>query len=271
MRELALVLALAALAACGAQQSRPRIADRVIDRALSNAPGLAQPSKVVAADLAFARAAREEGQWSAFRRFAASGAVLHWNDGVHDAVGWLAGKADPERAVQWAPRSVWMSCDGTIAVSQGRFVDPRGVVGNYITVWRAKAGKRRKSGEAGYQYLYDTAQPDDPQPPPRERIEEGDIVVTALDAVKGIVADCPARGAQQPAPPEIHRSAGDDEEQSAPVAQHSAFSPDGTLRWGWQQYRGGTRRFTLDLWRRSGWQRVLDETMGAPAIAEPSP
>ena len=77
----ALLIGLAALlASCGGQQ-RPRIPEKVINRALAGAPGQAQPSEVVKAELEFARAAREDGQWTAFRALAAPGAIIHGRNG----------------------------------------------------------------------------------------------------------------------------------------------------------------------------------------------
>lgn len=121
MRAVALVLFLA-LAACAGSGGPPKPNKRqmaVIDRALASAPGAAQPSTVVAAELAFSRAALEKGQWTAFRLFAAPGAMLHGGNGPFAIAPWLATQTDPPQAVQWKPRVVVMSCDGALAVSQG--------------------------------------------------------------------------------------------------------------------------------------------------------
>ena len=69
-----------ALSACNAPLNRA-YKRAVIDRALSSAPYAAQPSQVVARELEFARAAREDGQWTAFRAFAADDALLHGRNG----------------------------------------------------------------------------------------------------------------------------------------------------------------------------------------------
>ena len=75
-----LSVAACALAAC-ASGPGPRYNSSQIDRALSNATYAAQPSLVVAREIAFARAAREDGQWTAFAKFAADDAVLHGRNG----------------------------------------------------------------------------------------------------------------------------------------------------------------------------------------------
>ena len=52
-------LAATLLASCAS--GPPRTPVRVIERALAGAPGAAQPSKVVATEIAFARAAAQDG------------------------------------------------------------------------------------------------------------------------------------------------------------------------------------------------------------------
>ena len=135
----------------------------MINQVLSTAPGAAQPSTIVAAELAFSRAAKERGQWTAFRQFAAPGALLHGANGPFAIEPWLATQTDPPVAVQWQPRTVVMSCDGALAVSKGRYRDPQGKVGNFVTVW-----ERQADGE--YRYIFDVGGDDVPQPPPRKPV-----------------------------------------------------------------------------------------------------
>jgi hypothetical protein len=52
--------------------------------------------------------AREEGQWTAFRKFAAEEAVMFVPQAVN-ARQWLKGRADPPSPVVWQPHEVWMS------------------------------------------------------------------------------------------------------------------------------------------------------------------
>lgn len=235
--------------ACAGQQGPPRPPLAVINRVLATAPGSAQPSTIVAAELAFSRAARERGQWTAFRMFAAPGALLHGKDGPFPIEPWLAAQTDPPTAVQWEPRAVAISCDGALAVSQGRFVDPDGVVGNFLTVW-----ERQGSGE--YRYVFDVAGPDVPQPPPRKPVEDGDIVVTAIDAVQGMVASCPRGGAGIPPPPAI--PVGEDGKTDA------RLSRDGTLRWRWEHRDDGTRFAAADYFYQGRWSVAFEQSL-APA------
>lgn len=247
-KTITLLASAAALASCGTPGQRGP-SDRVIARALTGAPGEAQPSTIVSTEIAFARAAREEGQWTAFREFAAPGALIHGVNGVIEAAPWLAALEDPEEAVQWGPRTVVMSCDGSIAISQGRFRTPEDMVGKFVTVWERQPDRT-------YRYVYDVAAPDVPQPPPRKQIEDGDIVVTAIDTVEGMVATCPRAG--EPTPPPPARSA---------VAQRPGDvrqSRDGTLRWRFQHRGEGERYVVAEYYFAGEWVTAIEETL-APA------
>ena len=239
-----------ALAACagggggGGKPDRRTVA--LIDRTLATAPGAAQPSTIVAAELAFSRAARERGQWTAFRMFAAPGALLHGTDGPFAIAPWLATQTDPPEALQWEPRTVAISCDGALAVSQGRTRDPQGKVGNFITVW-----ERQPDGE--YRYVFGAAGDDVPQPRPRKPVEDGNIVVTALDSVLGLVASCPRGGATVPPPPAIPMG-----EEGKTDAR---LSRDGTLQYRWEHRDDGTRYAAVDYFHQGRWLRVFEQTL----------
>lgn len=252
MRRACFAFALAAplvLAACAGSGGPPKPTKRqaeMIDRALATAPGAAQPSTIVATELAFARAAKERGQWTAFRQFAAPGALLHGDDGSFAILPWLAAQTDPAEAVQWQPRAVVMSCDGALAVAQGRFREPSGIVGNFVTVWERQADGR-------YLYVFDAGGPDVPQPPPRRPVEDGDIVVTEIDAVAGMVASCPRGGAAIPSPPAI--AVGEDGKSDAKL------SKDGTLRWRWTHGADGARGFVADYFYQGRWTKAIEQNL----------
>ena len=234
----------ASLAACAAP--RPGPPPKVINRVLATAPGAAQPSTIVAAEIAFARAAREQGQWTAFRQFAAPGALIHAPSGPMPLDSFIAGQADPAEAVQWEPRAVAISCDGALAVSQGRYRDPDGTVGNFVTVWE-------RQGDGQYRYVYDAGGPDVPQPPPRRQVEDGDIVVTSIDAVLGLVASCPRGEGEVPPPPAI--PIGEDGKADA------RLSRDGTLRWRWEQRTDGTRFAAVDYFYEGRWLSAFEQSL----------
>ncbi|NCP15284.1 MAG: hypothetical protein GW858_14185 [Sphingomonadales bacterium] len=235
-----------ALAACSGGPRTKGPPRAVIDRALKTAQGAAQPSTIVATELAFSREARERGQWTAFRRFAAPGALLHGKDGPFAIEPWLATQTDPAEAVQWEPRVIAMSCDGATAVSKGRYRDPEGKVGGFVTVW-----ERQSNGE--YRYVFDVGGDDVPQPPPRPQIEEGDIVVTEIDAVTGLVATCPRGGATTPPPPAM--PIGEDGKADA------RLSRDGTLRWRWEHGADGTRFIAAEYFYQGRWLTAIEQSL----------
>jgi hypothetical protein len=252
MRVIARLVALTiplALAACTGGGGPPKPSKRVmeqIDRALKTAPGAAQPSTIVAAELAFSRDARERGQWTAFRIHAAPGALLHGSEGPFAILPWLATQTDPPEAVQWEPRVVAMSCDGALAVSQGRYRDPDGTVGSFVTVWE-------RQPDGAYRYVYDVGGDDVPQPAPRPAVEEGDFVVTAIDAVQGLVATCPRSGAPVPPPPAL--PIGEDGKEGA------TLSRDGTLRWRWEHRADGTRFAAADYFYQGRWLTAIEQSL----------
>tara|TARA_B100000678_G_scaffold80353_1_gene66708 strand:- start:375 stop:1133 length:759 start_codon:yes stop_codon:yes gene_type:complete len=238
-----LSVAACALAAC-ASGPGPRYNSSQIDRALSNATYAAQPSLVVAREIAFARAAREDGQWTAFAKFAADDAVLHGRNGPVPAKSALAGLSDPAESVQWSPRTVMMSCDGKVAVSRGRYLYPQGNVGSYVTVWT------RNGYEDDYHWIYDAGGDDVPQPTPVEPAEN-EIVATAYDYVQGLVADCPRGGESAPPPPALP-DAGD-------ARREVHLSSDGTLRWMWEHHADGSKYFRADYLTSGAWEKIVEE------------
>lgn len=94
----------------------------------------ADPSRVVASELAFARAAQEKGQWTAFAEYSTSDAVMFVPEAVN-ARNWLRGQRNPPASVSWQPHQVWSSCDGSLAVTKGAWQRPDGTTGYFTTVW----------------------------------------------------------------------------------------------------------------------------------------
>ncbi|UAB78695.1 hypothetical protein INR77_02900 [Erythrobacter sp. SCSIO 43205] len=231
------------LGACASSGPRGP-SEKVIDRVLASAPGEAQPSTIVSTEIAYAKAARQDGLGAAMAEYAAPGAQIHTGDGLVPA---QAGAITKE---QWAPRVVVKSCDGSLALSQGRFADATGKVGNYITTWQ-------RQPEGDFKWSYEVSGLDDPQPPPRKQFEDGDIVVTALDVVKGLIATCPREGEPTPPPPPIPVGEG-----GASAAQTSR---DGTLRWRWEQREGGTKYVTAEYYFQGKWVTAIEESLASPS------
>lgn len=251
MNTLGTMLAITALAvslgACAGQKPRGP-SNTVIDRALKGAPGEAQPSTIVSTEIAYARAAKEKGFARAAQDFAAEGALIHRAQGVIPLATAESAMEGDSVATSWAPRLVVKSCDGEIALSQGRYVDGTGKVGNYVTTWL-------RQPDNSYKWTYDAAALDDPQPPPRPKFEDGDIVVTAMDVVRGLVATCPRAGETVPPPPTI--PAGDGGASAAQV------SSDGTLRWRWEHREGGVKYVTADYFFEGEWVTAIEESLAS--------
>jgi len=244
-----LICAMAALAITGCATGQRRgPPPEVINRILTGTPGDAQPSAIVATEVAYARAAREKGQATAMEEFAGPTALLHGRNGPVPYVAIAGSIENPEQATAWGPRTVVMSCDGDLAVSAGRFRDPEGFVGTYVTTWV-------RQPDGSYKWAYDVAGRDDPQPPPKPEPEEGDIVVTALDSIMGLVASCPPHGLEVPAPPAI------------PIGEGSGdarLSSDGTLRWRWEHGADGAKQVAVDYFYEGEWVTAIEESLASP-------
>ena len=154
----AVVLALAACAPGNGSGSRP-LALR------------ANPSDVIATELAFARAAREKGTWTAFREYATRDA--QWpGPGWESVQAALKGVPDPAAAILWEPDQVWASCDGSFALSSGPATHPNGKRTRFATIWQ-----RQDNGD--YRWVLDQG----------FDLEAG---YDAPEMISARVADCPA-------------------------------------------------------------------------------
>ncbi|WP_370191021.1 hypothetical protein [Qipengyuania sp.] len=217
MRLAAALLALG-LAACTSQPG-PR------DRYARLLTPSANPSRVVATELALARAAQEDGQWTAFRDYAAEGSVMFVPQPVA-ARDWLKGRANPAQAVTWQPHHVWSSCDGSLAVTRGAWQRPDGSNGYFTTVWQ-----RQRDGSY------------------RWTLDQGDVLGSPLEAPEFVgtdIAECPESGMAA----ELRSQA----ERSRPVSGGSYFdqvsadsslfltfvvSPDLSRHWKLMLHRDG--------------------------------
>lgn len=200
------------------------------------ARGYANPSAVVAAEIAFAKMAQEKGQWTAFRATATKDAVMFVPQ-IVATQDWLKGKADPAKAVAWQVHQVWSSCDGSLAVTRGAWQGEGGTSGYFTTVWQ-----RQKDGK--YKWIAD----------------QGEPLPMALDAPEMIVAkvaDCPPgyRGK----PPRQAKMV------AAPLdpARRGGKSLDGTLTWDAAVATDGARRFVVTM--ASGGQPVTVQDLQVEA------
>lgn len=241
MKAIIALVACFALAACAGSPRPSRAQLERIDRVLVGAPGEAQPGKIVSTELAYARMSREDGHWDAAREFAAPGAQIHGPNGPVDAEAIF--KVIPEPTLKWDVRNVWMSCDATMAVSSGRYVDGEGIVGSYATVWQRQPDRE-------YRWVYDLAVPDDPQPEPDPEgpADENEIIVTAAESIQGRVADCLKPGDELSEGPLRFVT---------PFSQNNAEeSRDGTLNYMWEHLESGKRRFEFAVLRDREWNYI---------------
>lgn len=241
MRAIGAVLLAGLLASCasgpGGNDPRERFYRSLAPRA--------NPSAVIATELAFAREAREEGQWTAFREFAAEDAVMFVPEAVK-ARDWLANRADPPQPVQWQPHQVWSSCDGSLSVTKGAWQQPDGTVGYFTTIWQRESSRRREE----YRWVLD----------------QGDALAEPLpepDIIRTKVADCATGGL-----PAAFDSAQADWEANADAAGAVAGygeSRDGTLVYRYQVAPGGARVISVFLRNGDTMEEVLRSEVAAPA------
>lgn len=200
-------------------------------------PGTANPSALVAAEIAFNRLAQEKGQWTAFRETADEAAVMFVPEPVM-ARDWLKGRDNPPASVQWQPHQVWMSCDGSLGVTKGAWQRPDGSVGYFTTVWRLQ-----KKGE--YKWVMD----------------QGDTLPAPLQAPEMLtasVAECPPRRA---GPPPGKRDA---PERRVAGAEGGGTSGDGTLSWSYRAAPDGSRAIAVSLRKDGAMAQVLSLSVAAP-------
>ncbi|WEK45207.1 MAG: hypothetical protein P0Y56_09175 [Candidatus Andeanibacterium colombiense] len=203
----------------------------------------ADPGVVVATEIAFARLAKEKGQWTAFAKFAAPDAVMFVPEPVR-AQKWLKRQRNPVRSVTWEPYQLWTSCDGTIAVTRGPWTGADGSVGYFTTIWQ-----RQKDDT--YRWVLD----------------QGDTLAKPLtppDLVQADVADCPARklGAFGGPPRDDRRG----KFAPAPVAADglSGTSSDGSLSWSAAVAPDKSRELHVSLKRGEAMKEVLASSVAAP-------
>lgn len=223
LASIALVAALAALAACAS----PR--DRTDLRPTAN------PSAVIAAEMAFARAAQEKGQWTAFRQYATRDAIM-FVPGQVNAQDWLRRQSDPAQAVTWQPYQVLSSCDGSFVVSTGGATYPGGARSNFMTVWQ-------KQDDGEYRWVLDQALPHSERP-------------FAADTIGAEVADCPA--SRPGGRIEVRRGEN----------WRSGASNDRTLEWATQLSADCSRLVTVRIVQDGQLREVFRVEAPAPPAAQ---
>jgi hypothetical protein len=202
----ALAMALMPVAACAQHRGPPpegRESQRAAEDRYRNS--YANPSALIAAEIALNQLTRKEGLWTALRETAAPGAILLMPEQV-DALAWLKDQPEPPVPVDREPDAVWMSCDGSYGAVRGGWTTEE-TSGHYASVWQ-----RQEDGS--YKWLV------------RHRVGR-DGPVAKPDMISAGIADCdgqrrrPGAGEHDKEPPQV----------PAPVKAKSDYSTDGTLYW----------------------------------------
>jgi hypothetical protein len=195
---------------------------------------------VIAAELSFARAAQEKGQWTAFSESATGDAVMFVPQRVN-AREWLRGRANPAQAVRWQPQQVWASCDGSLAVTKGPWQRADGSVGYFTTVWQ-----RQSNGD--YKWILD----------------QGDTLTQPLAAAEMIAAsaaDCTPREAAQTFT--AGESSWSAQAQAAGAVTGNGASRDGTLAYHYLVRPSGARETAVFMLKDGRMQEVMRSEVAA--------
>ncbi len=237
MKRLLAAFGMALLLASCASNGRPNDRERFLRAA---GKPVANPSDIVKAELAFARLAREEGQWTAFRETAAADAIMFTPELVNAQV-WLKGKADPSQATEWQAHKIFMSCDGSMGVATGAWQGASGGTGYFTTIWQKQdAESRRQRGkDVEWKWIFDHGVPLD------KPLAEPDFVTTRVaSCAKGM----PTASAAAPSGEKIK----------------SGFSADRTMFWSAESSADESRSILVRMWDGSAWEDVVFDDVAAP-------
>jgi len=199
------------------------------------------PSTVVAAELAFARMAREEGTWTAFRKYATEDAL--WPSPALTSVQQdLADTPDPADPIVWGPDSVWVSCDGSFALSTGPASYATGRRTRFATIWQ-----RQSKGD--YRWVLDQG----------FDLEAG---YEEPEMIGAKVAECPAGFSPR-------RSERADVRRGE--AWGSGRSDDGTFEWTTEIAADCSRTLTVRIEQDGTMTEVFRRVSSPPAAREGQP
>lgn len=202
----------------------------MIGLALLAAAAVAQTP--VDAERAFAAMAKTDGQWTAFRAFAADDAILFVPQ-AEKAHAWLKDRKDPPAALTWSPSRSWLSCDGKTGYNTGPWSSPGGkAVGYFSTLWR-------KQADGSWKWL----------------IDHGDALASPIEPVAAVEprqASCKGK----PKPGAAWLPAG--------TAGGFQASADGTLAVTWAGYADTSSVLLVQLWTGHEYETVFESRIAAP-------
>jgi hypothetical protein len=202
----------------------------------------ASVTTAVDAELAFAKDAKRIGQWSAFRKWVDTDAVMFTPQAVW-AKTFLKPLKDPPNAISWRPVQSYVSCDGRTAVNTGPWFKQDHTVGGYFTtVWQRT--------RAGWRWVYDGGGP----VAPNTSVKQGKPAVR--------IASCrtKAPGAPVTAPPPLTSN----EARTTPEDTGRGQSADMTLGWEWKVAQNGSRTLRVYQWNGRRYSTALSNDVPAP-------
>jgi hypothetical protein len=141
--------------------------------------GYADPSAVIAAEIAFKQLAERKGQWTAWLDTAAPEARV-FAPQLASAHDWLKSQPNPATAEQWDTHDAWMSCDGSIGVTRGAW-HGADRAGQFVTIWQ-------RQPKGGYKWLLrqETVLPQAPAAPEMLSAHVADCDSTPPAPVEGL-------------------------------------------------------------------------------------
>jgi hypothetical protein len=234
----ALLAAIASPASVRAEPVEAPAAARA-ERSPSTGSGRTELGSALDAERAFAADAQTLGQWTAFRKWAASDATMFVPQPVN-AQAWLKDRTDPAKAITWWPTASYVSCDGSLAVNTGGWKRPDGSVGYFSTVWQ-----RQKNG--GWKWIVDGG---DDLKVGRPRPKKAKIVRAYCGDKRSVGAVAGVMTIAGPPKPGIKSDIGG--------------SRDDTVTWLWVVRSNGHRRFMASYWDGRAMVDALDDKIAAP-------
>lgn len=206
----------------------------------------ADPSKVIAAELAFARMAREKGTWTAFRETSTDDALWPSPPAYANVRQDLDGVPDPAQPILWGPDAVWVSCDGSFALSTGPATQPNGRRSRFATIWQ-------RQRDEDYRWVLDQG----------FDLEAG---YAEPEMIGAKVADCPPgerwdSRRSRTRRPEVQRGA----------AWGSGRSNDGTLEWTTSIAADCTRTLVVRMSQGGTMTEVFRRQSSRPVAPEGQP
>jgi hypothetical protein len=190
-------------------------------------------STAVDAERAFAADAQRVGQWTAFRKYADTTAVMFTPQAVW-AHNFLKDRKDPPQSVRWWPTRSFVSCDGRTAVNAGGAAWPGNRPGTFTTVWQRTPG--------GWKWVYDAGAP-------------AKAAVPRPARPRVVRASCRGKAPGAPVIPPLALTA--KEARNTPEDTGRGESADKTLGWDWKVDKTGRQLFRVFMWNGVRYAQVL--------------